>query len=388
MAQKIAVGIDIGTYQVKVVVAGFPRGGSGSMPRIMGVGFAESKGLRHGYIVNAHETTKSIGLAIEQAEAASGIKIRRAYVSVGGAGLDEITGRGEVVIGRADYEVSDLDVEKTLAAAEQKVKSKLVNRKVLHAIPLTYTLDGSPVLGKPQGMKGTKLETDVLFITCLEQHLNDIISCVEEAGVSVEDVIAAPLSASLVILSKADKKAGCVLANIGSETVSIAVFENGLPVSVKVFPLGSADITNDIALGLKVSLSEAEQIKVGSVIGASYPRKKLDDIVASRLADIFRLIEVHLKKIGRSGLLPAGIIITGGGSGMATIEDLAKAVLKLPSRLYLPAFRINSKIKDASWAVAYGLTISGLTNEEEKNVPLTGGSLLKSVWRSLSQFLP
>ena len=388
MAQKIAVGIDIGTHQVKVVVAGYPRGATNTMPRILGVGFAESKGLRHGYIVNAHETTKSVTSAVEEAETSSGIKIRRAYVSVGGAGLDEITGRGEVVIGRADYEVTDIDVEKTIAGAEQKVKDKLVNRKVLHAIPLAHRLDGSPVLGKPQGMKGTKLETDVLFITCLEQHLNDIISCVEEAGVSVEDVIAAPLSASVVILSKADKKAGCVLANIGSETVSIAVFENGLPVSVKVFPLGSADITNDIALGLKVSLSEAEQIKVGSVIGASYPRKKLDDIVASRLADIFRLIEAHLRKIGRSGLLPAGIIITGGGSGIATIEDLAKGVLKLPSRLYSPAFRINSKIKDASWAVAYGLTISGLSNEEEKNIPLSGGSLLKSIWRSLSQFLP
>ncbi len=388
MAQRVAVGIDIGTSYIKVVVAAISKEDKpGQLPSIIGIGASETRGLRHGYIVNAAEATKSIAAAVGQAEKSSGMKIRRAYICAGGAGVDEATSRGEVVISRADYEVTDLDLEKALAVAEGKAKDKLVNRKVLHTIPLSYRLDGAPVMGKPQGMKGTKLETDVLMVTMLEQHLNDLISAVEEGGVSVEDVIASPLAGSLVMLGKADKKAGCVLINIGSETTTIAIYENGLPMSVKIFPTGSSDITHAIALGLKISLPEAEQIKIGSIIGATYPKKKLDDIIASRLVELFRLIETHLKKIGRAQLLPAGAIITGGGSGITGIVDAAKSVLKLPARLYLPSFRINSKLKDASWATAYGLAVSGLTVSEEVGSH-SAKELFKDLWRSLSQFLP
>ncbi len=388
MAGRIICGIDIGTYQVKVVVAEHGRGKDSLFPKILGVGYAESKGLHHGYIVSGPETTRSVAAAVAEAERASGLSIRRAYLSVGGVGLDEASARGEAVVSRADFEVTDLDVEVAIQSAEKKIKEKVLNRKVIHSIPTVYFLDGTKVLGKPQGMKGTKLEVDALFITCLESHLDDLISSVEEAGVAVEDVIASPLAASFVTLTKADKKAGCVLANIGSETVSIVVFEDSLPHSIKVFPLGGTDITHDIALGLKISLQEAEQIKVGSVIGASYSRKKLDDIIAARLSDIFELIDAHLKRLGRSGLLPAGIIITGGSSGLATIEDIARVSLKLPSRLYTPQYRVNSKIRDSSWAVAYGLTIWGLTAEKERPSTFSGKNLRRGLTAWFRQFLP
>ncbi|MBI2617953.1 cell division protein FtsA [Candidatus Kaiserbacteria bacterium] len=390
MARNITTGIDIGTYQVKIVVSERGKDKDRQFPRIIGTGFAESKGLRHGYIINSGDIIKSIRHAVEQAEKSSQTRIKRAYLSIGGVGLEEIRSKGEVIITRADGSVTDLDLKKAFDNSEEKIASRIANRKVIHLIPLKFKIDGGTVLGRPIGMHGSRLEVETLFITCLEQHLNDLIQAVEEAGIEVDDVMASPIAASLVTLSKTQKMAGCVLANIGSETVSMAVFEDNIPISLKVFPIGSTDITNDIALGLKVSLEEAEQIKKGAITSTEYPKKKLDEIIVARLSDIFELIDNHLKKIGKNGLLPAGIIITGGGSGIATIEDLAKAALKLPSKLATPRFGDQSKVRDASWAVAYGLTIWGLTADEDESpvgialAQKTGNRVLQL----LKQFLP
>jgi cell division protein FtsA len=220
----------------------------------------------------------------------------------------------------------------------------------------------------------------------------DLIAAVNEAGIEVEDIMVAPIAAGFVTLSRAQKVAGCILANIGAETVSIAVFENNVPTSLEVFPIGSTDITNDIALGLKVPLEEAEQIKIGAITGASFPRKKLEEIVAARLYDIFELIETHLRKIGRNGLLPAGIVITGGGSSLNSIDILAKAALKLPSRIgSIGTLDGKSSFKDATWAVAYGLCIWGHYTEEGPEID-TSVEFLKKSWRAIGrwfkQFLP
>ena len=219
-----------------------------------------------------------------------------------------------------------------------------------------------------------KLEVKALFITSLENHLKDLVDAVEEAGIEVIDVVASPIAASFVTLTKAQKIAGCVLANIGSETISIVVFENNIPISLEVFPLGSNDITNDIALGLRIPLEEAETLKHGGITHSSYPKKRLDEIIGARLSDMFELIDAHLKKIGRNGLLPAGIIITGGGSSIGTIEDFAKASLKLPSRVAHLNFpeKEKGKVKDALFAVALGLCILGLQEED------SGGTILKN----------
>ena len=389
MSRKIAVGIDIGSYQIKVVVAEHLK--DKPNPQILGMGYAESRGLRHGYIISLNDAAKSLRSAIEQAEKTAKIKIHKAFVSVGGIGLGSVVSQASVVVSKADSEITELDVKKALEQSERDIPtSQSANRKILHTIPLQYKVDGKPVLGRPHGMRGSKLEVRTLFITCLEQHLNDLIQAVAEAGVDVEDVMAAPLAASLVTLSKQQKIAGCVLANIGSETVSIAIFENNIPISLDVFPIGSTDITNDIALGLKISLEDAEKIKIGTDGEIQYPRKKLEEIILARLSDIFDLIEAHLKKVGRSGLLPAGIIITGGGSGITTIEDLAKAALKLPSRIGTLSFgaHLGDHIKDATWSVAYGLCIWGLTTSDDtslgtKMIKDSGNDLLKMIKRFL-----
>jgi len=330
MARNIAVGIDIGTYQIKVVVASASNPQERVSPKILGIGASESKGLRHGYIINQAEAVKSIKSALRQAEKSAGVKITKAFLAIGGIGINGTVSSGVIVTSRADSEITDLDIKKAHDVAEMEIPQALsLNRRVLHSIPLQYKIDGKTVLGQPQAMKGMRLEAKLLFITCLSHHLDNLIEAVQECGVDVEDVMASALAGSLVVLSKTQKIAGCVLANIGAETVSIVVFENDIPISLEVFPIGSNDITNDIALGLKIPLEEAEQLKIGSSKGGDYPRKKLEEIVMARLSDIFELIEAHLKKIGRNGLLPAGIIITGGGSGVTTIEDFARSVLKL-----------------------------------------------------------
>lgn len=395
MARNIAVGIDIGTYQIKVVVAEQLRDGDRTHPRILGTGFSESKGLRHGYIVNVQEVTRGIRNAIDQAEKTSGIQIRRAYVSVGGIGLSSITSSGFVMTSRGDSEITELDMQKAIDIAREEIPKALSqNRRIIYEIPVKYKVDGKDVLGNhPLGMKGVKLEVKALFITCLEHHLKDLVEAVEEAGIDVVDIVASPIAASFVTLSKAQRIAGCVLANIGSETVSIVVFEDNNPVSLEVFPIGSTDITNDIALGLRIPLEEAENVKLGSITASTYPKKKLDEIISARLSDMFELIDAHLKKIGKNGLLPAGIVITGGGSSLASIEDFAKSSLKLPSKIAHINFpeKEKGKVKDAFFAVALGLCIWGWSEYESapsKVVIRTPLRIIQTAKEWLRPFLP
>lgn len=389
MKDRVIAGIDIGTYQVKVVVVKHnPKNNSTSLPQIIGTGYAESRGLRNGYIINESDVVRSVRSAVLQAEKASGVEIKKAYVSIGSVGIDEIFSHGEIITSRADSEITQLDIDKAMQDSEDRIQDHIPNRRILHAVPVSFSIDGERVLGRAHGLKGTKLEVESLFITTFEQHLNDLVNAIESIGISVEDVMAAPLAASFVMLTKAQKRAGCVLANIGAETVSIAVFENSIPVSLKIFPIGSNDITNDIALGLKIPLEEAEKIKRGGMTSTNYSKKRLDEIIAARLTDIFELIDAHLKKIKRDGLLPAGIIITGGGSGLATIQDLARAALQLPSRIATLDPGQNGKIRDASWAVAYGLCMWGSSDAEESSSIGIAKKAKHSIIEWLSQFLP
>ncbi len=395
MSSRFTAGIDVGTYEVRVVIA--ENTNESPMPKIIGTGRAESKGLRHGYIINTSDVVKSVEQAVRQAERAAGIKIKRAFVSIGGVGLSGITSQGSTMVAKADQEITDADIDQALASAEESIPQPLIqNRKIIYSIPTSWKIDGKPVLGRVLGMKAVKLESKVLFVSSIESHLDDLVEAVEEAGVEVVDVVASPIAASFVTLSKSQKIAGCVLANIGAETVSIVVFENNIPISLEVFPIGGNDITNDIALGLKISLEEAESIKLGGVTATNFSKKKLEEIISARLGDIFELIEVHLKKIGKAGLLPAGIIITGGSSSIGLIEDLARSYLRLPSRI--ASLNISNgigekpgkfQIKDSSWSVAYGLCIIGSMPEEEEHLGLKQGkNLLERLFQSLKQFLP
>ncbi len=389
MSEHIITGIDVGTFHVKVAIARVPKNAQGTAkPEIIGTGLAESRGLRSGYIMNDDEVARSIKAAVVQAEKAAGVTIKKAHIAIGSIGLEEMYSHGEIIPSRADSEVTTTDLDKLMQDSEERVLDRIPNRRILHAIPLRYSIDGTEVLGRPQGLKGTKLEVDSLFITTYEQHVNDLIKTIEGLGIYVEDVIASPLAASFVLLSKAQKRAGCVLVNIGAETTSIVVFEDSTPISVKIFPVGSSDVTNDLALGLRIPLEDAEKIKRGAMTSASYSKKRVDEIVSERLKTIFGLIDSHLKKIKRDGLLPAGVILTGGGANLAPSVDVAKNTLELPARTSTLEIGKGVKVRDASWAVAYGLCMWGASDVKEAStlgiVKNTKHNLLS--W--LSQFLP
>jgi len=401
MRQNVVTGIDVGTGTVRIVVAIGNQ--DEANPRVISAIAKESHGLRHGYIINSEEAGESIRAAIHEAERSAGIKIGRAFISIGGMSLTSLTSDVSVTIpdGR---DVTTEDVDQAMKSAESNLK-RAENYKVINAIPLQYKLDGKKVLGKPQGMTGHTLEVRALFVVCLETHFNNMVKAVSSAGIDIEDVVASPLAAGLVTLTKLQRMAGCVLANIGAETVSIAVYENNTPVYVHAFPIGSVDITNDIALGFRIPIEDAEKVKL-SRGDNQYPKKKLDEIIIARLSDIFELIEAHLKKLGRNGLLPAGIIITGGGSSLDMIENLAKSSLKIPARIATILFpkgadtarsvaqtnnspRSPFPVRDSSWAVAYGLCIIGLKTEAEEVISLKALKRTKSfLLEWLKQFLP
>lgn len=390
MKNNYTCGIDIGTSTIKVVVLGYTKGNKNLS--LLATGQAETEGVRRGYITNTDHVASCIKKAVDQAEKTLGFKIREAFVSIGGISLTSSLASGSVITSKADQEITNLDVTKVLASSEENLD--LLNKKIIHALPLEYKLDGKVLYVKPEGMHGVKLEVKTLFITCLKQNIDDLTTAMALSKIEILDIIASPVADSLILLSNKQKIAGCLLVNIGSETVSIACFENNLLISLQVFSIGSTDITKDIALGLKISLEEAESIKLGSVIGGNYPQKKIDEIIEARISDIFELIENQLKRLRRNELLPAGIIFTGGGSYINKIEELAKNQLKLPVRTGPIDSSINSrlKIRDASWYTAFGLALSSGEDHSDETINILMGNNFKQVkgfFKSIfSQLLP
>lgn len=362
MARALYTGIDIGTYHVKVVIAEEPD--APNIPlSILGTGSAASHGMRHGYIVDPKEVAKSVREAVDRSAQASKTNVKRARIAMGGISLEETRSSGEVTLTTSGGVVTEREIERAIRESEKRAASKLANRTILHTIPIEYRLDGSPIAGRALGLQGTKLSLDTLIISILTQHHDDLVEAVEMAGIEVEGVMASPLAASFVTLTRAQKTAGVVLANIGSETLSLIVFDNNLPVSLKVFPVGSSDITNAIALSFQVPLPEAEQIKRGAVTGSDIPERKMAQVISGRLKNMFTLVNSHLKLIGRQRLLPAGIVVTGGGSSTGQLADIARATLKIPSQIGLPAGIPRLGTLDATWAVAFGLCRWGLTED-------------------------
>lgn len=386
MARNIITGIDMGSSTIRVIIAEQKKNGG---LHILGANQKQSLGIRRGFIVNFDDAVKCLESTVRATEKLAATPIKRGIVAVGGISLGSIKAKGMIMVSRADGEVTEYDIKRAIAQSEANL-SNISNRRIIHSIPLSFKLDNNVILGRPAGMTGNKLEIETLFITCLNQHLADIVKAVESAGVAVDDIISSPLAMGHTVLTKHQKEVGCVLANIGAATVSVVVFEEGLPISLEVFPIGSTHITNDIALGLQVPLEEAEKIKIGYGNDSFPSKRKLSDIIDARLSDIFELIETHLKKINRHGMLPGGIILTGGGSNLFSLEEIAKSSLRLPAKIGTFSLESNHLQKnitvsssnlreqifnDPGWSVALGLCILAM-NEGSSN-GLSETSLIK-----------
>jgi len=404
-------GIDIGTATIRVLVAE----SQDNVLRPITLVKKPSEGLRHGHIINAAELSRAVRDAVYEAEQNANVKIRNAVVSVGGIALGTETESSTVAISRADGEVTDLDINRVMNETEAKVKEK-PNHKIIHNIPIEYKVDHNKIIGNPSGVKGGKFEGKNLFITVTNNHFRKLVQAIESAGVEVDDVFASPVAESIVTVSNVQKNAGCIISNVGAETVTNIVYEEGLPQSVFVLNIGSSDITNDIALGLKVSLEEAEDLKKG--IGTSQltrtMQKQIADIISARLSDIFELINAELKKLGRNGLLPAGVIFTGAGAHIEGIEEVAREQLKLPAKIgkntatrliAIPKFSNGESqedqkqlfrdrqtievLQDPEWSVAYGLCVLGIDMDQgESRMSHMAHNVKHKFTRWIQQFLP
>jgi len=387
MIRNISVGIDIGTLTTRVVVGEFLKGEKN--PKIIGIGESETKGMRHGYVIHIPDAVSSLKNALTMAEKTSGIKIKRAFVSIGGTTLRSQIGSGTAVISKADSEVTSLDINKALEESESNLS--LGNKKIIYVSPISFRLDGKEVLGRPEGMHGNKLEIKAIFVTSSLKHWENLMEVVTEAGVEPIDVIVSNLAGSFVALSGRQKMVGTALIDIGAETVSLGVFENESLISLHTFSIGSSDITNDIALGLKIPLEKAESFKMGNN-GEEYSRKKLEEIVEARLSDIFELIEIHLKKIKRSELLPAGVVFIGGGANTSRLDELSKVVLKLPSKIGITEIfgNMKTKLRDPSWYVVLGLVTSSknIKSYADGSFPSFFKDLKNALKSMLKQLMP
>jgi cell division protein FtsA len=358
-------------------------------PKIIGLGETPTLGVRHGYVVNETLAVASVRNALGLAEKSSEIKIKRAFVALSGATLQGITTSGETIVSKADGEVTTLDINKALQDCEDNLN--LNNKKIIHSYPVSFRLDGKEVLGRPEGMRGTKLEAKALFVTYSAQHLEDLLSVVAEAGVETIDVIASPIAISNVVLSEKQQIVGVALVNIGDQNTSLSVFENGSLVSICTFGIGGMDITNDIALGFKIPLEKAEELKLGNLL-EEFSKKKLDEIIEARLSDIFELIENNLKKIKRSELLPAGAVFVGGSANIPLLVELSKSILKIPSSLGTSEIFGNNKTKlrDPAYFAVLGLLLAGKENSNygESSMRNLFKDLKNIVKSSVKQLMP
>ncbi len=386
--RNIRTSIDIGSSSLRMLVFGRPD--KKSPEQIVALAEAQTDGMKQGYIIEPNLVKKAIMSCKELCENKIGAKINSAVIGFSGVGLASTYGVGQSIISRADSLVSEADVLSALNDGELNIN--LENRRIIHRIALEYYLDGNQILGTPIGLKGIKLEVKIFFVTAMKQHLDSILSVVSKSGIEVLDIIASPLATASAVLNAKQKSMGVGVIDIGAETVSVAVYENNLPISVFVLPIGSDDITKDIALGLKIDFDEAEQVKLGT-LQPNISRKKLEDIIFARVIDFFELSDTQLKKIKRSGLLPAGVLIVGRGSLINGIEAFAKEVMRLPAKVITETSGPLAELPDSSWYTAYGLINNNLQSENELEIQEQKDenalSNIKKAWKNLlHQLLP
>lgn len=391
MTRQIITGIDVGSLNIKIAVAEHTDSGLNILCAVQ----KPSEGIKHGFVTNLDEAIRSIKNAVKTAEKLSGIPLHGATIAVNGIGLASVKSKGSIMISRADGEITGHDIKRVLDQSEANA-ANMANRRVIKTSPLYFKVDGTVTPGRPVGFKGAKLDTETVSITCLNQHVSDLIKAIEASGISIEDIVASPIATGYAVLSREQKDVGCVMTDIGASSMSVSVFENNSLVSLETFPIGSSHITNDIALGFQISLAEAEKLKKDFGSDISVSKRRLSDIIEARLNDIFELIELHLKKTGKSEMLPGGIVLTGGGSELSSLEEIAKNYLHLPAKIGTVKTNLTTNITapsnikdqllgDPGWSTAIGLCIMNASEDQERLTDGTG--ILTSIWRAIKKGL-
>jgi cell division protein FtsA len=369
--EGVIFGLDIGTTKICALVGEIRQG----QMQIAGLGHEPAKGMRKGMIVDVAEATVSIARAVEKAEHTSGYSLSRAIVSMAGEHIDSTNSRGTVAIGRNNNGILHEDIERALDIAQ--AISLPHNREIVHLVPRTFTLDDQEEVRSPIGMHGYRLEVEAHIVTAATPALMNLSHTIDNVGIQVEEFVLNALASAEAILEPTEREMGVIVADIGGGTTDIALFNKGGVWHTEVIPVGGYHITNDIAIGLRVPFEVAEEVKIKygdcrpdqidpGVVFTVEPfggekiqvgRQDLAHVIEARVEEIFQLILQEIRDSGYQGLLPAGIVLTGGASQIRGITRVAQRVLGVPARVAKPKNLIGlvDTLNSPAFATSVGL---------------------------------
>lgn len=380
MAEKLIIGLDIGSTAIRVAVGQLLPAEAAEKVHLIAAVTVPSHGISRGNIVSIEEAVTSISTAVESAERIAGVPIESAFVGVSGAHTSSQNSRGVIGVSRSDGEIRSEDVDRAVEAA--KMVATPVNYEIIHVLPKSYTVDSQIGVRDPVGMTGIRLEVESLIIQGLSSHLRNLTKCIHRTGIEVDALVLGSLASAEAVTTMRERDLGVAVVNIGAASTSIAVYESGDVLFAGSVPVGSEHITSDIAIGLRISLDIAEKIKLQygtasakditkkdeislSELGASgdetVSRKYVAEIIEARVEEICERVDRELRKIDRSGLLPAGVVLTGGGAKLPGFIEAAKHILRLPASVGYPSgvSSITDKSADPAFAAAVGLVLWG-----------------------------
>ncbi len=406
----IITGLDIGSSSVRAVVGQRSAPGSGRESiQIIGAAETPSAGVSKGIITSIEDAISSVSTCLEKVERMTGVQIDRAFIGISGSHVVSQESKGVVAVSRSDGEIREEDVERALEAA--RTVATPLNYEILHVLPKSFIVDGQSGIKDPVGMTGIRLEVDAQIIQSLSSQLKNLSKCVYRTGIEIDDVVLGILAAAEAVASPRQKDLGVAVVSIGASTTSLAVYEEGDVLRTVVLPIGSEHITSDVAIGLRTSIDVAERVKIEHGIASTRDVRKEDirladlgaeedevvskkfvaEIIEARIEEIFSRIDKELKRIDRSGRLPAGVILTGGGAKLNGLVDMAKTQLRLPAALGYPVnvSSITDRTNDIAFSTAVGLVLWG--HHVSETARAQGGKLgqlqvagkLKKLLRSL-----
>ncbi len=369
---RYAVGIDLGTTSVRCVVGHIDA--TTDVPTIIGVSEVPNSGMRKGTVVNLSGPAQAIDNALGEAERMSGHQVDAATVSINGSHIVSTTADGMVAVGSVGHEINEEDIARIEEVATLgKVPP---NRVVVQVVPHNYRLDGQDNIRDPRGMTGTRLEVTANVVSVMAPHMTSLEKALEMASVKPRGIMPAVLAAGRAVLTEQQIENGVAVVDIGGATTSVAVYEEGDLQYVGVIPMGGANITNDLAIGLKTDPEIADKVKLSHALATerkepkdaaityekqtyTFPSTDIDEIVGARLEEIFECVAKELKKAGRAGKLPSGIVLTGGSAKIQGIADYAKEALGLAARVGKPAGYggVAENIEEPQFAAAVGLML-------------------------------
>lgn len=375
----LIIGLDIGSSAVRLAVAQRNAASSSGELQIVAASEVPSSGISKGVISSIEDATAAVSACMDKAERILGTPLDRSWVGISGLHILTEDSRGVVAVGKPNGEITEEDVERAIEAA--RTVATPVNYEILHVIPKSFTVDGQANIKDPVGMTGIRLEVDAQIIQGLSSQIKNLTKCIYRTGFDIEDLVLSILAASESVATARQKELGVAVVNIGASTTSYAVFEEGDLLATGIIPIGGDHITSDLAIGLRTSIDIAERVKLdwGTALSKTVGKKdelNLEDaggeremvgrryvaeIIQARLEELFEKIDKELKKIGRSGMLPSGLIFTGGGAKLSGLVELAKEKLRLPTSLGYPGGVSSAldRVNDLSFATAVGLTVWG-----------------------------